>query len=267
MILEHIQQMRTEGNKIFMPNYQTTRDEYAKIKKIMAGNHGKWSTKHGAFIFDYDPSEVLKQLQDGKEVNLKKQFQFFATPPEVVNTMFQITLPMYEEVTALEPHAGRADIIKGFNELGADQLEWDCIELNPINRVYLRENKYNLVHDDFLTFTTDKKYDLIAMNPPFKVDGDSYAWVDHFMKAFEFVHESSEIVCICPNSIEFSSRKKVKDLRDFLKSIDGQTYDLNKGSFKASGTMVSCKVIHICTGAMGEYFDQKNDVMIQGKLF
>lgn len=48
----------------------------------------------------------------------------------------------------------------------------------------------HMVHDDFLTYKTYKRYDLILMNPPF-ADGDL-----HLLKALEMQKDGGNIVCL-----------------------------------------------------------------------
>ena len=52
------------------------------------------------------------------------------------------------------------------------------------------KNGIHIVHDDFLTFNTFKKYDLIIMNPPF-ASGDK-----HLLKAIKLQERGGSIVCI-----------------------------------------------------------------------
>lgn len=52
------------------------------------------------------------------------------------------------------------------------------------------DNGIKIVHDDFLTFRTFKKYDLILMNPPFSV-GDK-----HLLKALDIQKDGGKIVCL-----------------------------------------------------------------------
>lgn len=57
-----------------------------------------------------------------------------------------------------------------------------------------RESRRNvnlhIVHDDFLTYRTYKKYDLILMNPPFK-NGDL-----HLIKALEMQKDGGAVICL-----------------------------------------------------------------------
>lgn len=52
------------------------------------------------------------------------------------------------------------------------------------------ENGIHIVHDDFLTYSAFKKYDLIILNPPFSV-GDR-----HLLKALKMQEKGGRIVCL-----------------------------------------------------------------------
>ena len=77
----------------------------------------------------------------------------------------------------LEPSAGRGNIADYIKEAkykhsyGAywrsENYDIDCIEIEPELRAILKDKEYRVIHDDFLTFSTYKHYDLIIMNPPF----------------------------------------------------------------------------------------------------
>ena len=52
------------------------------------------------------------------------------------------------------------------------------------------ENGIHIVHDDFLTFRTNKQYDLILMNPPFS------SGAKHLLKALKMQENGGNIICI-----------------------------------------------------------------------
>ena len=94
----------------------------------------------------------------------------------------------------LEPSVGKGDIV----DMIIDKTKYsrgispsiDCIEFNEELQATIKGKGYNLIHDDFLTFDTFKRYDLIIMNPPFD-NGDK-----HLLKALDIQKRGGEIVCI-----------------------------------------------------------------------
>ena len=118
---------------------------------------------------------------------------FYPTPPDLANKMLAGIEWRYI-LHILEPSAGKGDLVKAiaaqnkcshFTEANVDCVEID-FHLRSILQAELgnelcRNWKCNvrIVHDDFLTFQSRKRYDLIVMNPPF-ADGDA-----HLLKAIE----------------------------------------------------------------------------------
>lgn len=124
--------------------------------------------------------------------------EFYPTPRNLINKMLEgIDFRTIQSV--LEPSAGKGDIVdrvienfqasKGYY---TKENNWDidCIEIDQNLRHILTGKGHRVVHDDFLTYNTYKKYDLIVMNPPF-IDGDK-----HLLQAFEMQKSGGQIVCL-----------------------------------------------------------------------
>lgn len=96
-----------------------------------------------------------------------------------------------QEMTILDPSAGSGAMLKFVHGLFSQYQEkptLHAIESNPDMQPILRE-QFTFVHDDFLTFQTDVRYDLILMNPPFS-NGDA-----HLEKAWQIM-QHGDIVCL-----------------------------------------------------------------------
>jgi len=110
-------------------------------------------------------------------------YQFYPTPSALAGRLFgAVNFNMVK--TVLEPSAGKGDLLdfamqrKKTWRIGrqrrshdGDVLECDCVEIDPNLRAILQSKGYRVVHDDFLSFATRKRYDLILMNPPFSEGG------------------------------------------------------------------------------------------------
>ena len=74
----------------------------------------------------------------------------------------------------------------------SSQTEEQRARLKALEKeIELRKQEIHLVGDDFLNFSTSKKYDLIVMNPPF-ADGDR-----HLLKAIELQERfGGQVICI-----------------------------------------------------------------------
>jgi len=164
----------------------------------------------------------MNHLIEVVETNNAKK-NFFPTPDSVAEGLLSgINLRDYRYI--LEPSAGKGDlalyvvghrykqihgrcirnpktddfdIVDG--NLPENEREWseaihgvdiECIEIDPVLRNVLENKGLRVVHDDFLTYETQKRYDLIVMNPPFD------AGADHLLKAIDLMRRGGTIACI-----------------------------------------------------------------------
>lgn len=91
--------------------------------------------------------------------------EYYPTPQPVIGRMLD-DLNLTRVNTVLEPSAGDGRLVESVKKL-KENLDIDCVELNPDLRHILRGKGFRVVADDFLLFDTMKEYDLILMNPPF----------------------------------------------------------------------------------------------------
>lgn len=146
--------------------------------------------------------------------------QFYPTPPALAEKMLE-GLDMDFVSTVLEPSAGKGDLVTAIarkNQLSYRnrELDVDCCEIDPYLRQILQYNfsderkreigdaqgyhtreydlidhtKLHVVHDDFLTYSSMKHYDLILMNPPFQ-DG-----AKHLLKALHMQRDGGLVICL-----------------------------------------------------------------------
>lgn len=119
---------------------------------------------------------------------------FYPTPVGLLNKITE-GLKWDDFSSILEPEAGKGDIAEFVMEKCStyryrDEIDVDCIEIDSELRNVLKGKNFRVVHDDFLTFSTFKKYDLIFMNPPFS-SGSA-----HLLKALELQSDGGSIICI-----------------------------------------------------------------------
>lgn len=116
---------------------------------------------------------------------------FYPTPKNVAEKMLE-GIDMTNVFYILEPSAGKgdlADAAKAYNDRNnhgyySKKVYIDTIEIEPELRAILKDKEYRVVHNDFLTFSTYKQYDMIIMNPPFS-DGDK-----HLLKAISMMERT-----------------------------------------------------------------------------
>ena len=126
---------------------------------------------------------------------------FYPTPSALAGRMFS-KVDWSHVRTVLEPSAGKGDLVDCMARVGSHlrrrryfgiddvRKKTDVIECDYNLRLILRGKGYRLIADDFLTFTTDKRYDLVIMNPPFS-NGD-----EHLLHAIDLMQHGGQIVSL-----------------------------------------------------------------------
>lgn len=120
--------------------------------------------------------------------------EFYPTPVTLLNKITE-GLKWEEIASILEPNAGKGDIVEFVQKKCRpyryrDEIDIDCIEIDDELRKTLKGKNFRVIHNDFLTFNTFKKYDLIFMNPPFS-NGAA-----HLLKALDIQKDGGSIICI-----------------------------------------------------------------------
>ena len=212
---EILKQCNVEGNIVKLPDVQLERKLYTEVATALNLIGGKWKGgKIAGFVFDSDPSELLEQISQGENRNLKKEFQFFPTPHELA-----VKLVKYAEIKntdrVLEPSAGQGAIIKAILEVYPDHKgPIDYCELMETNlRICKRDYPVaDNISFDFFNIDESYRYDKIIANPPFSKNQD----IDHVYKMWDCLEEGGTIVTITSKHWQLSSNKKETQFREFL---------------------------------------------------
>jgi phospholipid N-methyltransferase len=123
---------------------------------------------------------------------------FFPTPTNLIRKMLSF-IDFRTIRTVLEPSAGKGDIVEAvekqfknaqYYNRNEKKYDIDSIENDQNLQHILKGKNYRVVHDDFLSYSTYKRYDVIIMNPPYS-NGDK-----HLLKAIEMQQNGGKIVCL-----------------------------------------------------------------------
>jgi len=235
---EAIGMCRVEGNSIYLPKTQLSRDVYMAIKGVFEGWGGKY--KKNTFVFKESPQRYIDTyLTDGKLVNLKKEYQFFPTPEPVGKRVVELA-EITETDLVLEPEAGRGEVNSIAYHVPFKQ-NLKVIELNDLNRECLENQGYDVVGEDFLAYTEYEKYDKILMNPPFSKKQD----VHHVLHALKCLKPGGTLVSVMSHSVTFATDTLTQGFRAYLDETGATIEPVDNGAFKESGTMVSTVIIKI----------------------
>ena len=190
-----MQNCTVEGNVVKLPSEQLYRKLYQEVAKALELIGGKWKGgKVFGFVFATDPTDLLEEIANGEKRNLKKEFQFFATPEKLADELVYLA-DLKQHDTILEPSAGQGAIIKAINKV-CDCVP-DCFELMDVNTIVLNKSglKFNLIGDDFFKHN-GKTYTKIIANPPFTKNKD----IDHLKEMYECLSRGGRLVCITSES-------------------------------------------------------------------
>tara|TARA_R110000772_G_C13310310_1_gene440339 strand:- start:14199 stop:14942 length:744 start_codon:yes stop_codon:yes gene_type:complete len=238
-----LQNCTVNGNIVSLPTGKLDRKIYMEVAKSLNLIGGKWKGhKVQGFVFESNPTELLKSIATGDKRNLKKEFQFFETPKELARHLVGLA-QIEPQHTVLEPSAGQGSIVRAINDLSG--VTPAIYELMPTNRIVLENRKYQdgmeyeLLGNDFLENT--KKFHRIIANPPFNKNQD----VTHIMKMYNSLEKGGRLVSVASPHWTFGTEKVCEEFRKFLHFANSIVEDIPAGVFKASGTMIGAKIIII----------------------
>ena len=177
--------------------------------------------------------------------------EFYPTPPKLIDKMLD-GIEFKNIYTVLEPEAGAGGICDAINKklkyarnaYSNDKDEYrgdiDCIEIDNDLRGILKNKNYRVVHDDFLTYRSMKKYDLIIMNPPFS-EGDR-----HLTKAIE-IQETHGGAVVCILNAETLKNPRTNLRKTLIRRLDelGAGIEYSDGEFENAERKTSVEIAMI----------------------
>jgi PRTRC genetic system protein E len=252
MVLDILKSCTVEGMMVKLPAGQLERKVYEEVKKKLELIGGKWKGgKTQGFVFEEDPTQLLNEIANGDERNLKQEYQFFGTPPDIANQMISYLPPVPANAKVLEPSAGNGALIKAFKTL-YPAIVVDCFELMDLNRKRLQNIAgVNILYPNDFVFAVENDpedrpdfkghYDIVIANPPFAKNQD----IDHIRKMYECLKPGGTIITLASTSWTFGSQKKQVEFKQWLESMDVFPLTLPQKSFASSGTMVTPVLLQI----------------------
>ena len=217
-----LKQCTVEGNVVKLPQGQLDKKLYGEVKKALEKIGGSWKGgKVFGFIFSSDPSELLSEIAGGVKRNIKKEFQFYATPTHLSKRLVELAC-LEDGDVILEPSAGQGSILDVVKALGLN-VKIDCCELMPENKKVLEDKGYEVQWGDFLALNEDWKYTKIIANPPFAKNQD----IKHVRKMYNHLEDTGKVVAIMSTSWIQSSLKEAKAFKAWLDDDGYFTDDRN----------------------------------------
>jgi len=246
----NIEVLEFRDNGIYLTK-ELDRNEYLDIKKFFADLEIVWNSAKKCFTGDTNIIKRVKEnfLNGTKAISRKKDLHFYATPIKILDFIRDEFLGFYDykfnNFTFLEPSAGEGNIADYFRKNFKDE-NITLVEYFDVNVEKLQQKGYkNIIHTNFLKWNTDKKFDFIIMNPPFK----KMEYIDHILKAYELLSLEGNLIAIFPSrifEIPFNQlRKKEKELYELVTKNQGScVYGMFDKAFKETTVkVVAVKIV------------------------
>lgn len=207
---EVIDNLEVLYHKVKITHGKLPNEVFKGVNKAIKNIGGTWDRSEQAYLFDIDPTDLVKRLQAGERPNIKQESQYFHTSSIIANEMiFMADIP--DGALILEPQAGQGHIID-YLPIQQANLHVECCELYEPNRQILEKKGLKIVAEDFLTYQPDYKYDVILANPPFK----NRVYMDHIMHMHELIKPDGMVVTVIPSNYTDGSMKRVVKFNEWL---------------------------------------------------
>ena len=229
---------RYAANVVYLPRIdEGPLANYADVRKAFLNAGATY--KSNTFIFPSDAKPYIDRLMGGESVNIRKEFQFFATPAKLASDLVYWA-DVKNHHTILEPSAGQGAIIKAIQAVCSVNV--DYCELMDINRAVLADlSSCTSIAEDFMKVGRYGYYDRIIANPPFAKNQD----IDHVMHMYKHLKTGGRMASIMSNSWRTGSQKKQVDFRQWIEDINAEVQEIESGAFKESGTNIAACIVII----------------------
>lgn len=198
-----------------------------------AGGHYVQGKAVFAFDKGIDCQAVLNTLLAGEVINVKQQYQFFATQKTEAKRACEAAGPLVGK-RVLEPSAGDGALADVAREMGAKEIV--TVEMWAVNAQKLRDKGYQVHEKDFLTLSPAELglFDAIVANPPFTKNQD----IKHVMHMLNFLKPGGSLSVIMSPGWQEGRQKTHQAFKEFLASQDVAIEPIAAGAFKGSGTSI-----------------------------
>lgn len=238
-VIAVLDQGRCEGEKFFMEG-QLDRKMYTAVNKALVAAGGKWNRSAKAHLFNCEAQDAISDIVlTGKVVDAKREFDFFETPMEVVETVMNAA-QIRTNQSVLEPSAGGGNLAFAAKLCGGKVT---CVEIQSKLVTELDAEDYeHVMQGDFLSIDWNEYvFDRIVMNPPFGKQAD----IKHVNHALDMLAPNGRLVAIMSAGVEFRENALTVAFRERVAELGGTIERLPSSSFKSSGTNVETVLVTI----------------------
>jgi hypothetical protein len=190
-VLTILDDMRIKGCRATYGYAQTDKASSKEVARVLESIGGV--RDDGGWSFDYDPTDVIREIRMSGCIPDRVSHQFYPTPEAVARAAVALADIGPDDV-CLEPSAGQGGL--------ADLMpvaHTHCIEISPLHCTILKAKGHNVTQADFLAWATIPKkpqFDRVILNPPYS-EG---RWLAHLQAAASILAPGGRVVCILPAS-------------------------------------------------------------------
>ena len=243
-VMDVLRRSALTANALTLPE-QLDRKLYQKTSEALESIGAAWNRKAKAHVFGRDDSlAAFKTMMADGRYTTASDLAFFPTPPRLAEELVDLA-GVREGDRVLEPSAGEGAIVAAAERRGAMVF---AIEYDPRRAAVIAAKSPGAMVEvgDFLAFSPDATggtFDAVVMNPPFALEGQPQADIDHVMHASRFVAPGGRLVAVMSGSVNFRDNAKSEAFRRFVKSHGGTIAPLPERSFGGSGTDANTVVV------------------------
>lgn len=170
------------------------------------------------YNFDYNPTQVLREIMDCGSVPESKSHQYYPTP-EIIGRAAADLLDVNDGDDCLDAGAGQGGLTQFL-----PKMTTIAVEISALHCKILEQKGYTVVHADFLDWakTTPKRFSRVLMNPPFS-QGRAQM---HVEAAATLLTSKGRLVSVLPASMQG---------KDFLPGFDHEWSHLYTNEFDGTG--------------------------------
>ncbi len=147
-ILKIIESGTSEGNQYKLPDVKLDRKIYLAVNKVLELLGGKWNKKLKVHVFPDSIEDAIDSvLLTGKVLDIKKELQFFETPPKLANKLVEMA-EVEKGMFCLEPSAGKGNIAKALVDIAGRDMVM-CYDINMSFVEVLKEKGFRAYLSNF----------------------------------------------------------------------------------------------------------------------
>jgi predicted RNA methylase len=215
-------------------NYQIGPGQWKSLRAVTAMIRMPYIANRKRFVLPapFEPADIIRTTLEVGSVPSLKDNDFFPTPPDGAGYMCRRAYNnprtgIVEHI--LEPSAGSGAIIAAALAEFPD-AKITAVEYDPLNCALLRHHypdRVTVIQADFLTWTPDREYDLVLMNPPFTANG---GYAKHIVAAMQCLRNDCELYAIVPTNVTYKDKAFARWLAEhqvYLTDFEFQFADTN----------------------------------------